>query len=434
MTVNIDLNNITFNDAMKFIESSVGAVIAIDSGADCYKALLRQGFFSEYLGEAGSYNELIEKLWFHFNNSPDSVIEDYHVFIPTSGKFIGKYSKRINLSFHDITHVVQMTIYPMDDEGRYLLILDELDGSQYVDESLTHKKVSTIQNTYLFSMYADIVRDTINSISVTEISDEVMNQQLKYSEWRLMIVNMIWPEDQSLFLQRTDPDYLKANLAPGRSSSFDCLMMNLEGKYIWVKLIFSRAETNNEDDFRFVFMVQDINENYVELMSTLKKYEDLALKDTLTALFNHGRIETEINNAIDSRRKNGGEVTLMLIDIDFFKRVNDEFGHAIGDVTLVHFANTISSFIEDKNAVAGRWGGEEFVVVLYGMNEADSMAAAEAFRQKIEKEHFKCVCNLTCSIGITNIKDADDTDTAFNRMDKALYEAKSAGRNCVKLV
>ena len=95
-----------------------------------------------------------------------------------------------------------MTIYPMDDEGRYLLILDELDGSQYVDESLTHKKVSTIQNTYLFSMYADIVRDTINSISVTEISDEVMNQQLKYSEWRLMIVNMIWPEDQSLFLQR----------------------------------------------------------------------------------------------------------------------------------------------------------------------------------------------------------------------------------------
>ena len=434
MTVNIDLNNITFNDAMKFIESSVGAVIAIDSSADCYKALLRQGFFSEYLGEAGSYNELIEKLWFHFNNSPDSVIEDYHVFIPTSGKFIGKYSKRINLSFHDITHVVQMTIYPMDDEGRYLLILDELDGSQYVDESLTHKKVSTIQNTYLFSMYADIVRDTINSISVTEISDEVMNQQLKYSEWRLMIVNMIWPEDQSLFLQRTDPDYLKANLAPGRSSSFDCLMMNLEGKYIWVKLIFSRAETNNEDDFRFVFMVQDINENYVELMSTLKKYEDLALKDTLTALFNHGRIETEINNAIDSRRKNGGEVTLMLIDIDFFKRVNDEFGHAIGDVTLVHFANTISSFIEDKNAVAGRWGGEEFVVVLYGMSEADSMAAAEAFRQKIEKEHFKCVCNLTCSIGITNIKDADDTDTAFNRMDKALYEAKSAGRNCVKLV
>ena len=432
--MNIDLNNITFNDAMKFIESSVGAVIAIDSGADCYKALLRQGFFSEYLGEAGSYNELIEKLWFHFNNSPDSVIEDYHVFIPTSGKFIGKYSKRINLSFHDITHVVQMTIYPMDDEGRYLLILDELDGSQYVDESLTHKKVSTIQNTYLFSMYADIVRDTINSISVTEISDEVMNQQLKYSEWRLMIVNMIWPEDQSLFLQRTDPDYLKANLAPGRSSSFDCLMMNLEGKYIWVKLIFSRAETNNEDDFRFVFMVQDINENYVELMSTLKKYEDLALKDTLTALFNHGRIETEINNAIDSRKKNGGEVTLMLIDIDYFKRVNDEFGHAIGDVTLVHFANKISSFINGRNAVAGRWGGEEFVIVLYGMSEADSMAAAEEFRQEVAGETFKRVGNLTCSIGITNIKDADDTDTAFNRMDKALYEAKSAGRNCVKLV
>jgi diguanylate cyclase (GGDEF)-like protein len=322
----------------------------------------------------------------------------------------------------------------MEGEQIYLFILDELDGSQYVDETLTTKKVNTIQNSYLFSMYVDIVKDTTNSISITEISDEVMNQQLKYSDWRMMIVNMIWPEDQSLFLQRTDPAYLKENLAPGRSSSFDCLMMNLEGKYIWVKLIFSRAETNNEDDFRFVFMVQDIHENYVELMSTLKKYEDLALKDPLTALFNHGRIETEITNAIDSRKKNGEDVTLMLIDIDFFKRVNDEFGHAIGDITLVHFAQTISSFIADKNAAAGRWGGEEFVVVIYGLNEADSIDAAETLRKKIAAEPFKRIGNLTCSIGITNIKDTDDTDTAFNRMDKALYEAKSAGRNCVKLV
>ena len=67
------------------------------------------------------------------------------------------------------------------------------------------------------------------------------------------------PDDQQLFLERTDPDYLKSNLMPGRTSSFDCLMQNLEGKYIWVKLIFSRAETNNsEEDFRYVFMMQDI--------------------------------------------------------------------------------------------------------------------------------------------------------------------------------
>ena len=75
----------------------------------------------------------------------------------------------------------------------YLFILDELDKSQYREESLTNKKVTTIQNTYLFSMYVDLVKDTTDSISISEISDETTNVQLKYSEWRLMIVNMIFP-------------------------------------------------------------------------------------------------------------------------------------------------------------------------------------------------------------------------------------------------
>ena len=69
----------------------------------------------------------------------------------------------------------------------YLYMLDELDKSMYREQDMTNKKVDTIQNMYLFSMYIDIVKDTTNSISVTEISDEVLNQQIKYSEWRMMI-------------------------------------------------------------------------------------------------------------------------------------------------------------------------------------------------------------------------------------------------------
>ena len=76
-------------------------------------------------------------------------------------------------------------------------------------------------------------------------------------------------------------------------------MKNLKGVFIWVKLIFSRTNTTNEDDFRFVFMVQNIHDNSIKLFETLKKYEDLASKDALTSVFNHGRIETEISNAIE---------------------------------------------------------------------------------------------------------------------------------------
>ncbi len=328
-----------------------------------------------------------------------------------------------------------MTIYPIKDhEEMYIFIMDELDKSQYLDETFTDKKVDTIQNTYLFSMYVDLMKDTINSISVTEMSEDVINQQIKYSEWREMIVNMISVEDQAIFNERTEPDYLKKNLAPGHSTSFDCLMKNLEGKYIWVKLIFSRAETKNNDDFRFVFMVQNIHDNYVDLMDTLKKYEDLASKDPLTSIYNRGRIETEINNAIEIYRKENMEVSLMMLDIDYFKRVNDEFGHSVGDNTLVHFVEVVSDFLKDHNAVMGRWGGEEFVVVFYETNISQIISYAEALREKVSGELFSRVGSITCSIGVTAITENDDLYLAFDRIDKAVYEAKSAGRNCVKMI
>ena len=327
-----------------------------------------------------------------------------------------------------------MYVYPIEVNQTYLFVLDELEKGMFINEELTVEKVNTIQNTYLFSMYIDLVQDTTSSISVTEISDDVMRQEIKYSEWRKMIINMIWPDDQALFLERTDPEYLKKNLAPGRTTSFDCLMMNLEGKYIWVKLIFSRSETSNEDDFRFVFMVQNIHENSIELLETMKKYEQLASRDSLTNVFNHGRMETEIRNALKEKRSKNREVSLMILDIDFFKHVNDKFGHSTGDVTLVQFTKIISDYIRDLNAVLGRWGGEEFVVVCYDTGNEKAYALAEGLRRTISEEPFGKIGQITCSIGVTTINADDSFDDAFNRMDRALYNAKSSGRNCVKSV
>lgn len=429
-----NINEITLEEAMRYAGENVDAAVIANGKKDVYRTLIRRGVFETFLEKDGSYHDLIEKLWYHLNNSSDTVIEGYRVFIPTAGKFVGKYSKRININVDSITHIVQMTVYPLVSQEVYLILLDELDGSQYIDETLTTKKVDTIQDTYLFSMYVDLIKDTTNSISITEISDEVMNQQLKYSDWRLMIVNMIWPEDQDIFLERTDPEYLKKNLSVGRTSSYDCLMMNLEGKYIWVKLIFRRAETANPDDFRFVFMVQDIHESAEKLMTTLKTYEDLALKDPLTGIYNHRQIETEMDNAIEGIRKYGGSAAIMILDIDFFKRVNDLYGHSAGDATLVHFAQVIDGFVSGMKAVAGRWGGEEFVVVLYNADADQAVSTAEALRERVAAEQFDKIGNITCSIGVTTISADDSISSAFERMDKAVYEAKSAGRNCVKAV
>lgn len=330
------LGDYSIQDISELIQENVDAVVVADSETNEYRAILRKGMFESFIDGEGSYLDLIEKLVFHFNESNEKITGDYRVFISSYGEFHGKYSRRVKVMLEGDSqpHLVQMSVYPLPNPKKYLFIMDELDANEYEEEYSTTKKVNTIQNTFLFSMYIDLVHDTTSSISITEISDDTVNASIKYSEWRLMIVNMIWPEDQEQFLRRTDPEYLKKNFTPGRTASFDCMMQNLEGMYIWVKLIFSRAETNNEDDYRFVFMVQNIHDNSVELLSALKKYEELALMDSLTGVYNHGGIETELYNAIDLSQKSHEPVSLMMLDLDFFKQVNDTYGHSVGDTTL----------------------------------------------------------------------------------------------------
>jgi diguanylate cyclase (GGDEF)-like protein len=425
------LEEYSIEEVAKFINGTVDALLLVDAAEDTYRALIKKRLFEGFFEETGSYKDLIQKLWFHLHKDGENVTEDYQVFVPTFGKFRGKYSKKIKLFRDDTPHVVQMTLYPIETD-LYLMILDELDSSEYMTEFMTNEKVTTIQNTYLFSMYIDLFKDSTSSISITEISDDTMEAEIKYSQWRMMIVNMIWPDDQELFLERTDPEYLKKNLMPGRTSSFDCLMQNLEGKYIWVKLIFSRAETNNsEEDFRYVFMVQDIHENSVQLMSTLKKYEELASKDALTDVFNHGRIETELYNAVEIVNRTDRKVSIMMFDIDYFKNVNDTFGHAVGDMTLKHFAYIIKDYFQKKNVVVGRWGGEEFVAVCYDTDSAKAVEYAEEIRERVSAEDFKVAGSITVSTGLAEIGKGDDFNKAFDRMDKALYASKAEGRNRV---
>lgn len=428
------IEDYTLDDISEIFKEKVDAVIIIDVELNSYKSVTRKGIFSDIIEDNGNYHDLIEKLWVNLNNSSKRIARDYSVFIPIYGKFYGKYSKRLKLIYENNPHIIQMTVYPLNDNNIYMLIMDELDNSENIQEFLTNEKVNNIQNSFLFSMYVDLIKDTTSSISIAEISDDPMNTyDLKYTNWRKMIVNMIWPEDQPLFLERTDPEYLKRNLAPGRTTSFDCKMQNLEGKFIWVKLILRRSETNNHDDFRFVFMVQDINEDSLELLSTLKKYEDLASKDSLTGVYNHFSIETELNNAIESKKDTERTLSIMMFDIDYFKTINDRFGHSIGDNTLKQFSALICDFLKSYNIKIGRWGGDEFVAVCYDIHATELMNIAENLRTKISETKFDTAGNITCSIGITEINKNDRFQDAFERVDKVMYFAKSSGRNCVKI-
>lgn len=433
---NKSLDKYTAEDINNFLNENVDAIVVVDRKTEKYRSITRKGIFTQVLDEEGDYADLIQKLWFHRSDSTEEISDDYKAFIDYYGEFKGKYSRRIKIFPEGKTtpSVVQMNVYPLPEIDKYVFIVNILDDEEYVDEYLTAKKVKTIQNTYLFSMFVNLVTDTTSSISVTEISDEPVKTSLDYSKWRLMTVNMIYPDSQKQFLEFTDPENLKNNLSPGNTISFDCLMKNLEGVFIWVKLIFSRATPITDEDYRYVFMVQNIHEDVIERMNTIKKYERLAHLDPLTGLLNHGGIQSEIQKTIDSYDNAKEPVALMMMDLDDFKNINDTYGHSVGDATLKSMAELLKDSVDDKKACVGRWGGEEFVIILKGASSDGELSLAEHIRKTVAENVFGQAGHLTCSIGVSRLNSQDSMEDIFDRIDKAMYTSKKIGKNKVTIL
>ena len=152
-----NLNDYSLGDVSGIFMENVDALIIVDAEIDQYKTVLRKGFFETFLKEGGRYHDLILDLWFHFNDSSEKVTKDYQIFADNTGVFKNKYSRRLRLMLdnEEKPHLVQLTVYPFAGPGKYLFAMDEFDDNESLQESLTTKKINTIQSSYLFSMYID---------------------------------------------------------------------------------------------------------------------------------------------------------------------------------------------------------------------------------------------------------------------------------------
>lgn len=164
-----------------------------------------------------------------------------------------------------------------------------------------------------------------------------------------------------------------------------------------------------------------------------ERYEDLLARtgrDALTGALDRGRLELQGRQAIEAAALAGRPATLLLIDIDHFKEFNDRFGHAAGDAALKRIARDIMTAVRASDLVF-RFGGEEFVVVCDGLSASAGLALGERIRREIASG-VDCGSRVTVSIGLaTCADDASDYDGLFAAADRRLYQAKSAGRNCV---
>ena len=124
--------------------------------------------------------------------------------------------------------------------------------------------------------------------------------------------------------------------------------------------------------------------------------------------------------------------SLIMLDIDHFKKVNDRFGHSVGDQVLLQLSRLIRGLIRHGDLLI-RWGGEEFLILLPTTQLEEAGPFAERIRQEVEQEQFKGAGSMTISLGVGQFRGGDSTDALLRRVDNALYQAKQQGRNRVVL-
>ena len=161
---------------------------------------------------------------------------------------------------------------------------------------------------------------------------------------------------------------------------------------------------------------------------TNQELEHVSTHDSLTGLYNRTEYINVIERKIKSAERYKEHFGLLLVDIDFFKLVNDEYGHNVGDVVLQKFAKTLRRNIREDDFIA-RWGGEEFIIIANYAKEKELEALAKKLKKKIIETDFSPVSRLSASFGLTAYKEGDTSDILFKRVDNALYKAKQNGRN-----
>lgn len=279
-------------------------------------------------------------------------------------------------------------------------------------------------------------------------------------EWRTMRFTYIGPQIEELlgwkqdswlsaedWATRMHPDdrELVVNFCVSQSQSgidheADYRALTADGGYIWIRdVVHVIRDENGEVDslVGFMFDISERKRNEEELLRLQRELEALSYKDGLTGLANRRMLDMVLEREWASARRNMRPISLILLDIDFFKQYNDYYGHLAGDECLKRVAQLLQGASRSQDLVA-RYGGEEFVVVLPETDLAAAAAAAERYRElvldeMIEHERSGIGLHLTISQGVgTIIPGESDTAADFiAAVDKLLYRSKQGGRNRV---
>ena len=167
-----------------------------------------------------------------------------------------------------------------------------------------------------------------------------------------------------------------------------------------------------------------------ELEDANKALERLSGIDRLTQIHNRLTLDKVLQDELTRSARYGTDFSVIILDIDHFKKVNDNFGHLIGDRVLMELADMLKRNVRIGDTL-GRWGGEEFLIILPQTGPESALLVAEKIRSLVETTKFTEVDQITCSLGVSSFRNGDDPHKLLYRADEAMYDAKNHGRNRV---
>ncbi len=249
-------------------------------------------------------------------------------------------------------------------------------------------------------------------------------------------IDRMHPEEKSWVV-----DYCVSQSKAGTDHEADYRALTKDGDYVWIRdvvHVIRNSQGEVESLVGFMFDISERKKTEENLITLQKKLEEFSFKDSLTGVANRRMFDSIMEVEWVNARRNNQPLSLIMLDIDYFKQYNDEYGHIQGDECLKRVGRVLSLSASRARDFFARFGGEEFVLVLPETDELSAKKIAERCRNLIFKEqipHEKSQIShvLTISLGVGTITPShkDEAISFIEMVDKRLYQAKQKDRNCI---
>lgn len=240
--------------------------------------------------------------------------------------------------------------------------------------------------------------------------------------------NKICRQCISIDASREKRTFIKIENIDGKMYLISAIPVELKNRQVIVELIKEVTDS--------LYYATNENES-CSFRDVVKHMKSIANKDSLTEIYNRRFIDKRLPIDIEQCIEQGDSISIIMIDVDYFKEINDSFGHPVGDLVLKKFAKALKECIRRKKDWIARYGGEEFLVCIPGSDEKDALRIAKRMQDNIKKEKFKydnSPISVTASFGIVSVNAKEMTsDKLLKLADEKLYQAKNCGRNRIQI-